>query len=391
MYFRAKLCIKSEESAVNLIQAFFKAFNSQSGIEIMGHEARIKIFFDDTPPMEYITSFKGCKVEEFHFGKVCEEDRKGEPKQADNVVADEELFQQTEQFVAEEENPEHPKQSKERRRTENKRAMPAKAGKVEKAKVCLLEEIVQKSASFEHFVKLVAERLEMDKRQEFFISLVAVATEIKKMSWKEIEKALNEKGVNYSKWDISWTRGKVNEKLKEYSITLLPLLNAIVQYQDYSFRHEQHEEISSEQAGKDNTGKDEEATQRKGIKMECMPEIPHFEEILGSVDKALPIEERVRYVLESMGLERKGEREQKEILEIATTAMKIQEMTFDRIFMRVKIPKESALNARMSFSQFVNDFVKKYDSERKVKLLDFLKQLQEIIMDEKEGLSDSIN
>ena len=55
-------------------------------------------------------------------------------------------------------------------------------------------------------------------------------------------------------------------------------------------------------------------------------------------------------------------------------------MAFDIIFVETKIPIEQTMTARMTFSKFVNDFVQKYESDRKVKLLTFLSELQKIIM-----------
>ena len=128
----------------------------------------------------------------------------------------------------------------------------------------------------------------------------------------------------------------------------------------------------------------EETKTKNRVKMDCMPEIPWFEETLGSVDKTQPIEDRVRYVLTTMGMEKMNAQEQQEIFEIANTAVRLGRIAFDIIFVKANIPMESSVKARMTFSGFVNDFVTQYDPQRKVKLLDFLKQLQEIVMYESE-------
>lgn len=118
--------------------------------------------------------------------------------------------------------------------------------------------------------------------------------------------------------------------------------------------------------------------------MECMPEIPGFEETLGSVDKTQPIEDRVRYVLDSMGLKKKKAQEQQEIFEVANTAVRIREITWDNIFSKLKVPMGFRLERRMNISTFINDFVSQYDSDKKVQVLDFLKELQKIVMNENE-------
>lgn len=250
-------------------------------------------------------------------------------------------------------------------------------------------------------MKLVAEWLDMDKRQEFFENLAIVSTEIDKISWKKLEEALKEKGVTYSQWDKIWTVNQVSEKLKGNSVTILKFLKAIVQYKEYSFElmeEYSNEENSTEQATEETTQNveekagvfDESVIPKSRVKMECMPEIKDFEETLASVDKTHPVEERVRYILQAMGLSKMSAEERKQIVEIASTAVRKGRMAFDIIFVEVNIPIEQTMAVRMTFSKFVNDFVQKYESSKKVKLLTFLSELQKIIMfdSEIENFSD---
>lgn len=415
MKFWAKVRFRSEKNAEYLIRAFFKEFNPESSIVIRGEEAKVEIIFNKIPPTEIVEAISHCEMIEFNFGKELgeykedkneqvtlsdESSQKTEPvvkkeetfEQTEQVVEKKETFEQAEQVVAKEENSEQTKQSK------KKNDIPV-AEKVENTKVAdveiviipQLEEIAKKAKSYEHFTKLVAEWLEMDKRQELFENLLIVATEVEKICWKDLENALKRKGISYSTWDKTKASLQVSEKLKDYSVTMLPLLNSIVQYKDYCFEDGQLEKNSTEQFYKETVSdveevsyKVEETITKNRVRMECMPEIPHFEEILGSVDKTQPIEERVIYVLNAMGWKKKNAQEQKEIFEIANTAVRVGRMAFDIIFLKAKIPMESWVKARMTFSKFINDFVKEYDSEKKVKLLDFLKQLQEIVMYESE-------
>lgn len=60
------------------------------------------------------------------------------------------------------------------------------------------------------------------------------------------------------------------------------------------------------------------------------------------------------------------------------------EMSLDNIFLKAEIPTEKSVTARMTFSKFINDFVKQKDSNKKVKLLDFLKDMQSVVMLESE-------
>ena len=115
--------------------------------------------------------------------------------------------------------------------------------------------------------------------------------------------------------------------------------------------------------------------------MECMPEIQEFEETLASIDKTQPINERIRYVLKAMGLNKLLADQQRKIIEVASIAVKSNEINLESIF--------SAYGGeygetRMEFSKFINDYVKKYGSNEKVKILTFLSELQKVIMLENE-------
>jgi len=319
-------------------------------------------------------------------------------EQTEQEVAESENSEQTEQEVAESENSEPTEQPKKKRgRPATRKVESTKEAKPEPTSINIpeLEEIAKKATSFGHFAKLVAEWLEMDKRQELFTNLVIVSAEVDKITWRELEKALKAKNVFYTQWDKICACQQVSEKLKEYSATMLSFLNATRQYKEYSFNQvDEHstEENSNEQATEktmmnveEKTGEfDEGVIPKPRVKMGCMPEIKDFEETLASVDKTQPVEERVRYVLGAMGLNKVSAKEQKQIVEIASTAVRKGRMAFDIIFVEANIPIEQTMAVRMTFSKFVNDFVQKYESGKKVKLLTFLSELQKIIMFESE-------
>ena len=318
-------------------------------------------------------------------------------EQPEQTNVESENSEQPEPTNAENENSEQTEQPKKKRgRPATKKLEPKKETKSEPTiNIPKLEEIAKKSNSFEHFAELVAKWLEMGKRKDFLKNLIIVSAEVDKITWKELEKALKNKNVFYTQWDKIWSRQQVSEKLKEYSATMLSFLNVTKKYKEYSFKEVEEystEENSSKQDVEKTTTNFEEKTDKFNekvfpkprVKMECMPEIKEFEETLASVDKTQPVEERVRYVLGAMGLNNMSVKEQKQIVEIASTAVKKGRMAFDIIFVEANIPIEQTMTVRMTFSKFVNDFVQKYESGKKVKLLTFLSELQKIIMFESE-------
>ena len=426
--FWVKVKLKQEKNAEHLIRAFFQDFNPASSIVVRGKEAKMEIVFRE-PPMAIIDAINHCEVIELNYGKNLKEYKEDEDLQVEtendskqrNVgVESSEKIEQTnvesedseqpEQTNVESENSEQPEptnaeneNSEQTEQPKKKRGRPA-TQKLEPKKetkseptinIPKLEEIAKESNSFEHFAELVAKWLEMDKRKEFFKSLIIVSAEVDKITWKELEKALKNKNVLYTKWDKIWSGQQVSEKLKEYSATMLSFLNVTKKYKEYSFKEVEEystEEDSSKQDVEKTTTNFEEKTDKFNetvfpkprVKMECMPEIKEFEETLASVDKTQPVEERVRYVLGAMGLNNMSVKEQKQIVEIASTAVKKGRMAFDIIFVEANIPIEQTMTVRMTFSKFVNDFVQKYESGKKVKLLTFLSELQKIIMFESE-------
>lgn len=433
--FWAKVRFKQEKNAEHLIRAFFQDFNPASSIVVRGKEAKMEIIFRQ-PPMAIIEAINHCEVIELNYGKNLKEYKEDEmenikkendseqknaggeglehaeqevvesenPKKIEEEAIESEATKKTEQEVVESEKSKQTEQPKKKiGRLATKKVESTKEAKPEPTSINIpeLEEIVKKATSFEHFAKLVAEWLEMDRRQEFFTNLVIVSAEVDKITWKELEKGLKAKNVFYTQWDKIWAGKQVSEKLKEYSATMLPFLNATRQYKEYSFNQvDEHstEENSDEQATEKTIVNVEEKTvefdesviPRPRVKMECMPEIKDFEETLASVDKTQPVEERVRYVLEAMGLNKVSAKEQKQIVEIASTAVRKGRMSFDIIFVEANVPIEQTMVIRMTFSKFVNDFVQKYESGKKVKLLTFLSELQKIIMfeNEIENISD---
>ena len=426
--FWVKVKFKQEKNAEHLIRAFFQDFNPASSIVVRGKEAKMEIFFWE-PPMAIIDAINQCEVIELNYGKNLKEYKEDEdlqvetendskqrnvgvessekieqtnvesedseqPEQTNVESEDSEQSEQTNVESGDSEQTEQPK--KKRGRPATKKLEPKKETKSEPTiNIPKLEEIAKKSNSFEHFAELVAKWLEMDKRKEFFKSLIIVSAEVDKITWKELEKALKNKNVFYTQWDKTWSGQQVSEKLKEYSATMLSFLNVTKKYKEYSFKEVEEystEENSSKQDVEKTRTNFEEKTDKFNetvfpkprVKMECMPEIKEFEETLASVDKTQPVEERVRYVLEAMGLNNMSVKEQKQIVEIASTAVKKGRMSFDIIFVDANIPIEQTMTVRMTFSKFVNDFVQKYESGKKVKLLTFLSELQKIIMFESE-------
>lgn len=383
--FWSKVMINKEENAEKLIKAFFLNFNPESSIVLRGKEAKLEIVFHE-PPMETIDAICCCEVIEFNYGKNLKEYEEDE-----NVRVETE--KDSEQAKAESECSKLTEQPKKKNGGEvsekNGITTKVKEKKLKVVNIPELDKIAKKATSFEHFVKLVGEWMEMNRQQKFFEELAIVSAEVDNISWHELEKALKNKGVAYTQSDKMLAGQKVSKKLKEQSITMLPLLYVVIQYKDYPFNSEEEHAIECESEVEPKNVEEKTEEYIKGdipkprVKMKCMPEIKELEEALASVDKTQPVEYRVRYVLNAMELEKLPNVEQNNIVKIVSTAIRKKKMADSDIFENKDILMGDATD-HLIVSRFINNFVQKHEAGRKVKVLDFLSELQEIIMLESE-------
>lgn len=383
--FWAKVMVKEEKNAEQLIKAFFLNFNPESSIVLRGKEAKLEIVFRE-PPMEIIDAITNCEVNELNYGKNLKEYEEDEKVQLETDKDSKqrdigyESFEQTEQSKKK-----NGGEVSKKKGTTTK----VKNTKLKVVDIPELEKIAKKSTSFEHFVKLVGEWLEMKRHQKLFEELAIVSAEVDNISWKKLDNALKNKGVTYTQSEKILVTQQVSKKLKEQSITMLPFLYAVKQYKDYPFNSEEEHLIECETEGepKNVEEKTEEyiksAISKPRMKMECMPEIKEFEEALASVDKTQPVENRVRYVLNAMELEKLPDVEQKNIVKIVSTAIRKKKMADSDVFEKDQVLMGNTTD-HLIVSKFINNFVQKYEVGKKVKVLAFLSELQEIIMLESE-------
>lgn len=400
MYFYATLEL-TQESSAELLQAFFEEYDLGNSLMIRNDKAVIEIATKDTP-VKIGTALGKCKIIAFECGNVSERIKQQlfspilteeEKTTTSNPLGMEVPASQAEQSVAEKE----PAVQAEQSVTEEEPAIQTEQPAIEEEPAILakqpvaveeptssrdlnfeLTRIAKSCSSFETFVASVATWLELGKWSEFFVNLAKASTQTEKVSWDNIEKAFRANGLPYSQYNKIACGKRVAEKFREYgySGTLLTLLKLCRTYQNFGFI----EDASNTENTPEEQSACTESISKPSTLMPCMPEIPPFEETLKSVDKTLPIYERVKYVLTAMGLEKEDNGTQEEILALADAGVQLLEISFDQIIVRSNIPIDSAKHARMAFATFINNFVQQYDAAHKVKMIDFLKDLQHVIM-----------
>lgn len=314
---------KGDNNAEKLIRAFFSDFTPESTIVVSEEEVSITKVFKDVPK-QFFDVLCTCGVKEFKY--------QPEP-------------------LEEEEGAEDQPNLSENRTTNNNP---------------LFDEFWKNSNSYEEFKKSLIKWIGFGAKQKFFERLIEAAEEVQEICWKTIEQKLSEKGESCTPYDKVYCSKKIATKFanSKERVTILSLIKNIVEYKKYCFNHDETAE--------------EQKPQR--TKMQCMPKgaLP-LESALKSIDKKQPIEERIKYVLTAMGLQKFSDTEQHNILAIASAGVKSKIMDMSTILENANIYYEP-MKARIAFAKLINDFARQYDSEKRVKVLDFLEELKNVIV-----------
>lgn len=432
----AKVRLIHEKNAEHMIRAFFNEFDPRSSILIKGETAELEIYFKELPK-EIIDSITHCGIMEFICAPHLCQDEEDEQEEISEKPGTEEAVEETttepepEEAVEEttiepelEETQEVASTTLEHEGEEVQSSESSKKGKRKKCEVPELAEFAAKSESYEAFVNNVATWLNLGKNHQFFVKVAQNLTlpSYGKLHWIDCKFAVGKEEYSDAK-KISCT-AKVAAKFKgsENEVTILKLLEAIIEYREFDFHKEMTRttESAEETLAMENSEKESFDAEKSAITEETaesvaetttaeespvepnlvaenpveettiMSDVLCFKEAVESVDKTLPIEARVMHVLTAMGVEKLEEKEQENVLEIANVAVTEHDMDLYYILSKTNIPQADALSARMTFATFINNVVKEYAPSKQIKLEDFLKELQKGVMleTEIEGITD---
>lgn len=390
---RVKVKLNQEKNFEPLITSFFQNFNPENSLTISGSESDLTLVFTE-PPMEIIKAIGTYEnIELSYTGQHPEDNTSGCDTTSDTSNLS----------SAKETNAENSKPQVETQPTKPIRR--TRASVVDSAiNIPALKNIAKETESFDGFLLAIEEWLEINRHQKVFEDFALASIQVSKVSWVNIDAALASKGITYSIASKSYLVKKVYNKLNTtYSVSLLSLLAAIAYYyRNSSFKDDS---VSSEEktanaeetttAGNPSTAEESITVEEPAaaeesavehavsepsvVKMECMPEIEDFQEVLAHIDKTQPVEKQIQYVLNAMGLSTLPANVQNQILEIATIAVKDGITGWDSVFIKSIIPTEESSRVRVTFSSLVNDYIKKYVKGHKVKLVRFLSDLQKVI------------
>lgn len=124
-----------------------------------------------------------------------------------------------------------------------------------------------------------------------------------------------------------------------------------------------------------------ETTSNKLIpEMKCMAGIKPFEKALKNMDSELKTDKKVLYILKVMGLFSIEKKKREVIFEICRYMVtykmpsSFKDLIFKEMYERCFLPETI-----MILSTFINNYVQKFDNERKVKAFDFLNELYDVV------------
>lgn len=117
----------------------------------------------------------------------------------------------------------------------------------------------------------------------------------------------------------------------------------------------------------------------ENIKLKCITNNQSFDKFLNSLDSSLSIEDKIKMILEQIGLKSLKEDLQNYIIEISNIAVK-KGLSIEDTLKESSVPEGLQTTVRIHYSNLVNIFVSKYDSSAKIDLTTFLSDLREVIM-----------
>ena len=374
----AKVRMDNKNQGGNLIQAFFEEFNPKSKINIKGAAGELEIFFEEEPPLRIIEAIGACDGFDLLYGEENEKENDKTEKSKSKAGTVEK--KETEIVEKQNEIPEQTKRAK--RKKDAAEQFEKENAEVQSEIMNQLKELAEKATSFESFVKMVGNWMNTGKRQDFFEEVIKATSMVNNICWEELTNACVSNGATFKNWERFNLAGKF--KMKTGSENFFPFLEMVANYRDYPFGEKTELAIDEPEGGSQVLVPEEnqEEVLKKNFETENVPEMSYLAGMLGSVIKTQSKEEKLRYILTVMGLEKENPDVQKEIFDIAYSAVMQEKKTLEEILADTKIPEESWMKARMNFAKFINDFVSAKGSTEKIKLLDFLKDLKEIVQKE---------
>lgn len=331
----AQVKLSEVKDAQDMVRAFFNQFDPESSIHIKGDEAKIVFYFKDSPK-EMAEVLSRCEIAELIYGnpnlKTDETPEKKIPKAKESNTS-------------------------------------PRAEKRKKVEIKELDEIAEDSNSYEDFISRVGNWLDMQSLQPTFEEIVRASFSINHLSWNPIKELLDERGYTFDKKIKVEIHNKVIAKLGKYFNRTLSALQTLKDYENYPFGQ------------KEKNG----PTSKEHLSMDCMPYIEEFDKALQETRLFSSGQEKVNHILSQMGID--GEDDDKKALIISTANVVCnQEVSSSQLLEVLTIFKEQNEEKYMTFSTFLNNYLKNKGVNNPVKAVDFLIDLRKVVIEGEEKI-----
>lgn len=360
----AKLKVGEQKAFGNLLRIFFEDLDCKNELNVKNGEINLRYFFKEKPPQKILDAIAEFEIVHFYFNSVETNNNTSD----DIEVNKEQNIEESELVEAEVVNTEK-EEIKAQQKVDEVETSALEANNP-------LDEIAEKSISYEEFVRNVVNELNLKNRSQLFEEIIEAAGQVNKITWKNVEAYLAERNIQVLAYDkIVFSKSVVKRFNYE---KLLDFIKKIVEFKERSFTSSEviekgEETLESQDIVLNDIG--------ENSRVKYLYKIPDFKVILDKVDKTKPIENRVRYVLTAMGLLDKEPKLQQELVDFATSATKIKNLSMESLFMKCNTDMQEIMETRMEFSEFINGFVSAFLPDTKIKVIDFLRDLQVVILD----------
>lgn len=279
-------------------------------------------------------------------------------------------------------------------------------------KIPELKKLIQNADTDTRFINFVSKWLELtQKAEERWPKVIGTVLQEGSLNWNKL--AINFDCSNGNLQTMYDRKVKVAMQPYGIAITAQKFILTVVNY--YKRVHtvkttETKTEESSENSDSDESDKgDSKGTSEKGEKlieesseivvsektetitettfknlvpeMKCMSGIKPFEKALKDMDSKYKTDKKVLYILKVMGLSSIEEKKREVIFEICRYMItykipsSFKDLIFKEMYERCFLPETI-----MILSTFINNYVQKFDNERKVKAFDFLNDLYDVVI-----------
>lgn len=398
--------------AAFLVNAFFQEFNPNSSIMVKGDEATLEVYFDSTPPARIVSAIEHCTSFDLRYGEVPQE------FEGKEVILD--SPDNSSPTVVEQPSEIEVEPTSISNRPTDQAFSDDSSKELDDPNVSQVFSVPKeftgfqnRAHSYEEFKDLVIQWLNLKGRYEAVLRKALEFFEASaSFKWKAFQKYCEGTEIEISDSIQSGISQELSKRFRNcsYKFTFIPLLKLITQFKEFDFaqnnckpvqisfdmvegqddKSDEHAYVPSiefeapaDENSKSNLESDDEVElestpmeQTSLQKFHTIPMTSKLEEALRTLNKMLPIQERIKHILDAMGLNDPdfGEEMRGTILQVANVAMSTNEDEFDS-------DKVAGPTQRMVFSVFINDFVNKNDKAfPKVHLVDFLKELKEIVL-----------